>query len=420
MKECILVVEDDPINLDNITESLEEAGFYPLTAANGEEASKVMANQGDLVKVIILDWMMPKMDGMAFLKLLKREKRLQKIPVIMQTAKAQEQDIVQGMEEGVYQYLTKPFSEQVLISMVKAALKESDKLRAIVGEAEKKVDSIREYAFAMIERQTKRLELDVTSLQILNDFFISSLEVTDHQGMIELLLKSIKRFPFPSAPSAMDSPAGVLRCSLLLHSEVDLDLSDRGLDSKLDKMILQRALETGQVVKSGDYIAMASKNAMVGVLVRNSPKTPEEANKAIQVLSQLIDQFESRLIHFDAQLELLKKNQQIKGIHQINQTYQEMKESHMSLLEGLETKLKKETQSLEARQRQQIGSLIKESLDQSFQLYSQDHITDQQFLLTVEHLKGALEENNLEAQLRPGKFGGTSQAEIDALLAAFG
>src|SRR3989339_1094788 len=231
MKECILVVEDDPINLDNITESLEEAGFSPLTAANGEEASKVMANQGDLVKVIILDWMMPKMDGMAFLKLLKREKRLQKIPVIMQTAKAQEQDIVQGMEEGVYQYLTKPFSEQVLISMVKAALKESDKLRAIVGEAEKKVDSIREYAFAMIERQTKRLELDVTSLQILNDFFISSLEVTDHQGMIELLLKSIKRFPFPSATNAMDSPAGVLRCSLLLHSEVDLDLSDRGLDS---------------------------------------------------------------------------------------------------------------------------------------------------------------------------------------------
>lgn len=121
---CVLAVDDEVFNLDILHNSLKQAGYDPLEAENGEIAwNKLQENRE--VQVIVLDRMMPVMDGMAFLKKLKADWRFRDIPVIMQTAAAEREQIIEGINAGVYYYLTKPYEKEVLLSIVKAALEDA-------------------------------------------------------------------------------------------------------------------------------------------------------------------------------------------------------------------------------------------------------------------------------------------------------
>lgn len=117
----ILTVDDEAFNLDILGEYLEDAGFDVISACDGQEALDHLAAHDD-IDVIVLDRMMPRLDGMACLKILKNDDRFKRIPVIMQTAAASHEHIRQGIEAGVFYYLTKPYEEAVLISLVESAL----------------------------------------------------------------------------------------------------------------------------------------------------------------------------------------------------------------------------------------------------------------------------------------------------------
>ncbi len=146
-QNTILVVEDDLLNLEMIAEELEEKGFEVLKADNGIEALRLLERTTKTIKVIILDWMMPEMSGVELLGLLKEDDNLKHIPVIVQTAKAQPENIVHGMNSGAYQYLTKPFDNEVLISMVRSAIAEYEKFQSVVKNAEKEIKEVRDEAF---------------------------------------------------------------------------------------------------------------------------------------------------------------------------------------------------------------------------------------------------------------------------------
>ncbi len=120
----ILAVDDEDFNLDIITEYLEDAGFEVIGASDGVIALEKLKQHPD-VSVIVLDRMMPNMDGMAMLKILNDDDVLKDIPVIMQTAAASSKQIQEGIEAGVYYYLAKPYNESLLLSIVRAALKDS-------------------------------------------------------------------------------------------------------------------------------------------------------------------------------------------------------------------------------------------------------------------------------------------------------
>ncbi|MFI4984004.1 MAG: response regulator [Rickettsiales bacterium] len=116
----ILTVDDEDLNLDILQEYFEEARYTSIAARDGAEALKILEKQKDF-DVIVLDRMMPVMDGMQFLKEVKDDKRFRDIPVIMQTAASQNQQIAEGIKQGVFYYLSKPYTKDVLLSTVRAA-----------------------------------------------------------------------------------------------------------------------------------------------------------------------------------------------------------------------------------------------------------------------------------------------------------
>lgn len=120
----ILLVDDDPINLEILQEYLEDLHYVLVTAEDGEEALNLLMAEPEKFDVILLDLMLPKMDGLQLMAHLKKNPILRHIPVIMQTAAASEADLVRGLEAGVYYYLTKPFDKKVLIPLLQSAIKD--------------------------------------------------------------------------------------------------------------------------------------------------------------------------------------------------------------------------------------------------------------------------------------------------------
>ena len=121
-KQRILIVDDEVELVKAIQIRLEQAGYEALFAYDGQEGlEKAHKEKPDL---IILDLMLPKMDGYWVCDLLKRDKRYNNIPIIIFTARAQESDIKMGQEVGADAYITKPFEYQVLLDKIKELLKE--------------------------------------------------------------------------------------------------------------------------------------------------------------------------------------------------------------------------------------------------------------------------------------------------------
>jgi two-component system phosphate regulon response regulator PhoB len=121
MKAKILVVDDEPDVVQLIDYNLKAAGYDVLTAADGEEAlKKARSSSPDL---IILDLMLPEVEGVDVCKILRREPGTSAIPIVMLTAKASETDRVLGLELGADDYVTKPFSPRELVLRVKRLLR---------------------------------------------------------------------------------------------------------------------------------------------------------------------------------------------------------------------------------------------------------------------------------------------------------
>jgi two-component system phosphate regulon response regulator PhoB len=121
MAATILVVEDEPAIQELIAYNLKQAGHQPLRADNAEQASNLVANA--LPDLVLLDWMLPGLSGIEFARRLRADKRTRAIPIIMLTARSDEQDKLQGLETGADDYITKPFSPRELNARIKAVLR---------------------------------------------------------------------------------------------------------------------------------------------------------------------------------------------------------------------------------------------------------------------------------------------------------
>lgn len=124
----VLVVEDEADIRELVKYNLAKAGYQVTGVVTGEEALAAAAVPPDLV---VLDLMLPGMDGLTVCERLKKDPQTDSIPIIMLTAKGEESDIVRGLELGADDYITKPFSPRVLIARIRAVLR-----RASAGLAE--------------------------------------------------------------------------------------------------------------------------------------------------------------------------------------------------------------------------------------------------------------------------------------------
>jgi DNA-binding response OmpR family regulator len=133
----ILAVDDEPLNLAIIEEYLSEETDYVLdTAHDGECAWTALEGASKPYDLVILDRMMPVLDGMALLSRMKDDSRFAETPVIMQTAAAAPEQVREGMAAGAYYYLTKPYEPETLCAVVRAAIGDRHALRTALSRAE--------------------------------------------------------------------------------------------------------------------------------------------------------------------------------------------------------------------------------------------------------------------------------------------
>lgn len=122
LKPFVLVVDDEVFNLEIISELLEDAGYQVETAETGAAACALLKQNPGKYSSVLLDRMMPEMDGIEVMQYMKQQPLLCHIPVIMQTAKATKSDIEEGLKAGVLFYITKPFNEDTLLDIVDSAV----------------------------------------------------------------------------------------------------------------------------------------------------------------------------------------------------------------------------------------------------------------------------------------------------------
>ncbi|HLA36432.1 MAG TPA: response regulator [Rhodocyclaceae bacterium] len=123
----ILAVDDEPLNLEILQEYLDDPKYAVQTAEDGAAAWRRLEAATEAPHIVLLDRMMPNMDGMALLRKIKGDARFKDIPVIMQTAASSSDQIREGLEAGAWYYLTKPYGPETLLAIVNAAIYQLDK-----------------------------------------------------------------------------------------------------------------------------------------------------------------------------------------------------------------------------------------------------------------------------------------------------
>jgi two-component system phosphate regulon response regulator PhoB len=169
MSANIVTVEDELPLITLLKYNLEKEGYKVKNAETGQEALQLI--KSTLPDIVVLDWMLPDFSGIEVCKQIKRDKKLKTIPVLMLTAKSEAEDKIIGFENGVDDYLTKPFNNKELILRIKSLLKRSKPslLEDLAIFKDLKIDRIKRKVF----RDDKEIKLGPTEYKLL-DFLIKS------------------------------------------------------------------------------------------------------------------------------------------------------------------------------------------------------------------------------------------------------
>ena len=182
----LLVADDNPLNVDILRTRLATQGYEVLTASDGEAAlALARAQQPDL---LLLDVMMPGLDGLEVCRRLKGDPTLPFMPVILVTAKADSRDVVAGLDAGADEYLTKPVDQAALVSRVKSMLR----IKALHDTVEEQAAALGEWNRSLESRVRQQVE-ELERLGRLKRFFSPHLADAIVQGGAEDPLKTHRR-----------------------------------------------------------------------------------------------------------------------------------------------------------------------------------------------------------------------------------
>ena len=151
--QCILIVDDEQRMRQLIKDFLVAKGYSILEAEDGEKALEIFEENKNKITLILLDVMMPKLDGWSVLRQIRQES---KIPIIMLTARGEEQDELFGFELGVDEYISKPFSPKILVARVEAILKRTNK----------NTTEIKDYAGIEIDKEGRTVKVDGKPIEL--------------------------------------------------------------------------------------------------------------------------------------------------------------------------------------------------------------------------------------------------------------
>lgn len=150
---CILVVDDEQRMRKLIKDFLKAKGYSILEAEDGEKALEIFEENKNKITLILLDVMMPRLDGWSVLRQIRQDS---KVPIIMLTARGEEQDELFGFELGVDEYIAKPFSPKILVARVEAILKRTTK----------DTSEIKDYAGIEIDKEGRTIKVDGKPIEL--------------------------------------------------------------------------------------------------------------------------------------------------------------------------------------------------------------------------------------------------------------
>ena len=160
-RQSVLLIEDEADIRELVGYNLDKAGYHVTCVVTGEQA--LAAIEVDVPDLVLLDLMLPGMDGLNVCHRLKKDPRTGSIPIVMLTAKGEESDIVRGLNMGADDYITKPFSPRVMVARVQAVLR---RLASGVGEDSDREQSSRTIAVRSIMIRPQRHEVTVDGTPI--------------------------------------------------------------------------------------------------------------------------------------------------------------------------------------------------------------------------------------------------------------
>ena len=181
MNGKIFIIEDETSIIQLVQHNLEKEGFIISSAINGDEGLKELKKFKP--NLLLLDWMLPDLSGIEICKNIRKDINFKKLPIIMLTAKGEEEDKIKGLESGVDDYLTKPFSFNELLARIKAVLRRSDP--KIVSDELKfedlKLDRIEKRVF----RDNIEVLLGPTEFRLLEFFLTNPKRVYSRDQILE-------------------------------------------------------------------------------------------------------------------------------------------------------------------------------------------------------------------------------------------
>jgi len=181
----VLIVEDEKALAEILEYNFKKEGYVVDTASDGEIAlDKIIFKAPDL---IILDWMLPKLSGIEICRKVRSNKKIKNIPIIMLTARGEEEDRLKGLEMGADDYVTKPFSINELLARAKAVLK---RIRPIFAEEEIIFEDIKiNIGTHKVYRNSKEIKLGPTEFNLLRFFMENISRVFSRQQLLNHVWK---------------------------------------------------------------------------------------------------------------------------------------------------------------------------------------------------------------------------------------
>ncbi len=205
MKDITILMVDDEARMRKLVKDfLVQKGYIVLEAADGEEAMQVFEQNQNKIGLILLDVMMPKLDGWSVLRQIRQTSQ---VPIIMLTARGEEQDELFGFELGVDEYISKPFSPKILVARVEA----------ILNRTKTKKNELQDYGGIMIDSDGRTVKVDGKEIELSLREYELLKYLVDNQGIAlsrDKILNNVWNYDYYGDSRTIDSHIKKIRHKL--------------------------------------------------------------------------------------------------------------------------------------------------------------------------------------------------------------
>jgi len=182
VEHMVLIVEDEPPQAELLSYNLEKEGFRVLVAGDGEDG--LMLAQENKPDAIVLDWMLPGLSGIEVCRQLRGASETRDIPILMLTARGEEEDRVRGIETGADDYVVKPYSPREVVARIKALLRRANP--SLTDEALRYADIDMDLAQHKVKRDGRSVHLGPTEFRLLKTLLEKPGRVFSRERLLDL------------------------------------------------------------------------------------------------------------------------------------------------------------------------------------------------------------------------------------------